>query len=312
MAIYASNVADDDQAQIICELGERLKNIREAQNLSISEISEITKIQKRYLEAIENGNLELLPKGPYIRGFTRQYCEFLSAEDLWNTYDMLTAQQQNHDTEKSEQEQGYITTPTIFKATSHWWILLVVIVSFSAAGWITWNYRGEITGIATSPSSGGTAATSQDRQNSVGAGVPADGTVSADVSADVSAGANLSWMDGKSKPNTSQIAAISEAPGAEEAQTGPVAIPTGENVLHIAASGNCWMLVTSGGKTLFSGTLRSGENQTYTVTDSNIRVKFGNPNGVSVTWNGKTIRPLGSGTKPITKIFSKDGGETTE
>lgn len=309
MAIYGSNITEDDQAQIICELGERLKNIREAQNLSISEISEVTKIQKRYLEAIESGNLSALPRGPYTRGFIRQYCEFLSAADLWNSYDRLTAAPQNQDTETTDQEQDYIAKPTVFKATSHWWILLVVIVSFSAAGWITWNYRGEITGLATSPSSGGTAAASKDRQNQIEAGVSADGAVSIDVSADAPVSANLRWMDGESRTNPAQTAVVSAAPGAQESTA---TIPTGKDVLRISASSNCWMLATSGGKTLFSGTLRSGESQTFTVADSNVRVKFGNPSGVSVTWNGKTVKPLGPGTKPITKIFSKGGGEVTE
>ena len=39
----------------IKELGARLKSIREAQELSISDISNTTKIQKHYLAAIEEG-----------------------------------------------------------------------------------------------------------------------------------------------------------------------------------------------------------------------------------------------------------------
>jgi len=76
------------------ELGSKLTRIREAQSLTISEISNKTKIQKRYLSAIEDGRIDLLPKGPYVRSFIRQYCEYLSAGDLWNTYDAITKNEQ--------------------------------------------------------------------------------------------------------------------------------------------------------------------------------------------------------------------------
>ena len=48
----------------IKELGARLKSIREAQDLSITDISDATKIQKHYIAAIEEGDLDRLPKGP--------------------------------------------------------------------------------------------------------------------------------------------------------------------------------------------------------------------------------------------------------
>lgn len=301
MAIYADNFSEDEQSQAIRELGERLKNIREAQRLTVAEISLITKIQKRYLEAIESGDLSQLPRGPYVRGFIRQYCEFLSAADLWGTYDMLTAAPQSQETETPEPEQDYIEPPKIFKSPSHWWIYLVVIISLAIAGWITWNYRGEISGLSTSPTDGGTAAASRERR--------AEENVSADsvASMDQSADANLSWMDGSSgTARTAEPAVATEQAGAD------IAVPTGKNVLHIVASGNCWMLATSGGQTLFSGTLRSGESKTFTVTDSSIRVKYGNPGGVSVTWNGETASPLGSENRPVTRTYRQDGSVTTE
>lgn len=307
MAIYADNFSEDEHNQAIRELGERLRNIREAQRLSIAEISVITKIQKRYLEAIENGDLSQLPRGPYVRGFIRQYCEFLSAADLWSTYDMLTTPPPSQETEAPEPEQDYIAPPKIFKAPSHWWIYLVIIISLAVAGWITWNYRGEITGLSTSPTDGGTAVASRERRAEENAS--ADSAASSDsvVPENPSADANLSWMDGGDGTGTGRTAETAD--GAERGVDAP---PTGKNVLHIAAKGNCWMLVTSGGQTLFSGTLRSGESKTFTVTDSSIRVKYGNPGGVSVTWNGETATQLGSENRPITRIYRQDGSVTTE
>lgn len=55
------------------QIGERLKEAREARNLSLEELQEMTKIQKRYLQAIEEGNLQILPGKFYARAFMKEY-----------------------------------------------------------------------------------------------------------------------------------------------------------------------------------------------------------------------------------------------
>lgn len=303
MTICRNNNTADDVNNTIRELGARLKNIREAQGLSLNEISEMTKIQQRYLQAIEAGELSLLPKGPYVRGFIRQYCIFLSAPDLWNKYDTLTTPPPESGEETDKAKQDYISSPKVFKATSHWWIYVVVIISLTAAGWITWNYRGEITGISTSPINGGTAAASLDRQTEVES-VSQEAAISQDQNASV----DLSWMDGQSAPvPAAPQTGTAAAPAAVSAP-----LPAGKNVLRIAATGSCWTRISSGEQILFSGTLRAGNSKTYTVTDKAIRVKYGNPSGVSVTWNGSTLSPLGPGTQPMTIVYRQDGTVTAE
>ncbi|PEJ60185.1 MULTISPECIES: RodZ domain-containing protein [unclassified Bacillus (in: firmicutes)] len=62
------------------ELGKFLKEAREAKGLSIDDVQELTKIQKRYLEAIEEGNYEILPGQFYVRAFIRQYAETIGVD----------------------------------------------------------------------------------------------------------------------------------------------------------------------------------------------------------------------------------------
>ncbi len=62
------------------ELGKYLREAREAKGLSIDDVQELTKIQKRYLEAIEEGNYEILPGQFYVRAFIRQYAETIGVD----------------------------------------------------------------------------------------------------------------------------------------------------------------------------------------------------------------------------------------
>ena len=57
------------------ELGNILKEAREAKGLSLDELQSITKIQKRYLLGIEEGNYSMMPGKFYVRAFIKQYAE---------------------------------------------------------------------------------------------------------------------------------------------------------------------------------------------------------------------------------------------
>lgn len=70
------------------ELGNRLKEAREARGLSLDDLQDITKIQKRYLKGIEEGNYDSIPGKFYVRAFIKQYGEAvgLDPESLFNEY----------------------------------------------------------------------------------------------------------------------------------------------------------------------------------------------------------------------------------
>ncbi len=51
-----------------------LKELRESQEISLEEIQDRTKINFKYLEAIEQGDFKILPV-PYLRLFLRAYAE---------------------------------------------------------------------------------------------------------------------------------------------------------------------------------------------------------------------------------------------
>lgn len=70
------------------ELGNRLKEARLAKGLSLDDLQSMTKIQKRYLIGIEEGNYSSMPGNFYVRAFIKQYAEALSLnpDEIFDTY----------------------------------------------------------------------------------------------------------------------------------------------------------------------------------------------------------------------------------
>jgi cytoskeletal protein RodZ len=59
----------------VSELGLLLKKARMDRKITLDDLEETTKIRKRYLEAIEEGDYKLLPGSFYVRAFIKNYAE---------------------------------------------------------------------------------------------------------------------------------------------------------------------------------------------------------------------------------------------
>lgn len=72
----------------LTELGSRLRLAREEKNLTLDELQNITRIQKKYLIGIEEGNYSVMPGKFYARAFIKQYAEAvgLQPEELFDEY----------------------------------------------------------------------------------------------------------------------------------------------------------------------------------------------------------------------------------
>lgn len=89
-------------------IGEQLRKAREAKGLSISDIEKATKIQSRYLEAIENNDFDKLPGDFYVRAFIRQYAQIvgLDGKELLNQYQGEVANEVSQPEESPAQEEA--------------------------------------------------------------------------------------------------------------------------------------------------------------------------------------------------------------
>jgi cytoskeleton protein RodZ len=61
--------------------GERLKRERELRGVTLDEVSAATKINTRYLEALETAHWAELPGGAFTRGFIRSVSRFLGLDE---------------------------------------------------------------------------------------------------------------------------------------------------------------------------------------------------------------------------------------
>ncbi len=62
------------------DLGQLLKKARLNHGYTLDQIQDMTKIRKRYLEAIEEGNYAVLPGNFYVRAFIKSYSEAVGLE----------------------------------------------------------------------------------------------------------------------------------------------------------------------------------------------------------------------------------------
>ncbi len=61
-------------------LGPYLRAEREQQGIDLKDIASLTKIQPKFIEALEADDYDQLPKGPFIIGFLRSYAQCLSLD----------------------------------------------------------------------------------------------------------------------------------------------------------------------------------------------------------------------------------------
>lgn len=71
----------------MASVAEQLRSAREARNLTIQQIADITNVRADHIRAIEEGNYDVFSAPVYIRGFVRTYCKILKLD----SHEVITA-----------------------------------------------------------------------------------------------------------------------------------------------------------------------------------------------------------------------------
>lgn len=142
------------------ELGTFLKQRREASGLTLDQIQQTTKIQKRYIIAIEEGDYKNLPGSFYARAFIKTYAESLGldVDELYETYAKDLPKIEPQPTVQLSRKQTYSKASETSSRVSRWvpkvMLVLVAFLLMTAVYYVVRNLDfGDQTASPTEPQS---------------------------------------------------------------------------------------------------------------------------------------------------------------
>jgi len=131
-------------------VAEQLLLARKAQNLSINQVAEVTKIRGDHIRALEEGNFNVFSAPVYIRGFVRTYAALLKL-DVPGV--MQTLDGELGKTEKfreppplSDQKRGLLDFLTLQLSKLNWRAAVIIAIAVAAillvgSGIYIWNHH---------------------------------------------------------------------------------------------------------------------------------------------------------------------------
>lgn len=257
-------------------VGERLRLERLRQGREISEIATQTRINPRYIEAIEADDLHRLPGGFFYRSFVRQYAGALGLDEAEIDQDLETLLGPPEDVYAPlAQRLEPIDVPPMPAANRSEstrqipvaLVFLVLVIIAASLLFSLWQRSRrapepvpEPVALQHEPAPPKPAAPEVTRTTAPAA-VPAVST-----------------------PSPPQAAPTPPLP------TTPPAGAIG--TVHLVATGDVWVRLTSGGKNLVERTLKSGESRNVDLTEPGT-MRVGDAANLEVWWNGKQVGPLG-------------------
>ena len=89
-------------------VGNYLRQEREAKNISLGEVAQLTKISEFYLDFLEKDDYEKLPQGPYIKGYISSYARLIgsNADEAIKLYNSLQEQMNQIEAAQAEQPEA--------------------------------------------------------------------------------------------------------------------------------------------------------------------------------------------------------------
>lgn len=112
-------------------LGEKLKNAREKQHLSLERVVKSVGIKKKYLKSLEDNNFNSLPGGLYAKKFIKQYSKYLNLDqgdiDKYIEELLINApSQKNYFSYKKLSKKRFLIFPKIVRTV----LIVIAVLAF--------------------------------------------------------------------------------------------------------------------------------------------------------------------------------------
>lgn len=275
--------------------GENLRREREMRGVTLKEISDATKISIRFLEAMENEAFSKLPGGIFTRSFIRTYARYLGLDEERVLAEYHLAAQPGTDVDLRRMAGSGSASHRPSSRTPL--IVLLVAAALLGGAYALFRYSRRAGEIPENPSRPQVA-------NSQPAVAQPQGSIAQPPPSNLSAGASPSPP--RQAPSSAQEIQPASGAGAtppvnepgvvpKEPATPPPSKPAGSEgglVLQVAATERAWVEVKADGKPIFQRVLNPNEVQTFKALES-FNVTTGNAQGVILSLNGETLKPLG-------------------
>ena len=253
-------------------VGEVLRAERLKKALSIKDVESVISIRALYLNAIEEGNYDVVPGEVYLKGFIRNYASFLGLDSqaLMELYRQNKDQLKENEIEEKSQEVKPVRSLKSSSSSKDGssgltkWLTVGVIAAFIVGGFIWWSSESQQPAPIPPP------ATQQQQQ--------------------------LAKTQQGNQPN----------PSIPPAQSVTPTKPENKVIVTAKFSAPCWTQITADGKAIYEGTPKNGESITWEATDK-LSVKFGNAGVVDLEYNGKPVGKLGVNGEVVVKTFTSTG-----
>lgn len=300
------------------ELGRQLKEARLQKGMSLDDVQEVTKIRKKYLEAIESGDYKVLPGSFYVKAFIKTYAEAvgMSPDELLEEHGYVPTPPVDTTMEtviqkrsrRPETERNAKWLPTVLMWT---FPILIIVVIYIYASSLNKPDPDQIdqTSMTNEQQDPTTAQTSPP---ATGGGVVAP-TSSADVAATPEP-----TVEPTPTP-TPTPESITVTPDGKSGKTTKfkVTAPAGSEVkVEISATGVSWLEVYKGenskGEKLSFGNTAAGDHMSFVLGSEGMYIKSGYSPATEITVNGQVITDEKTSSRLLLKLDDGTGSGASQ
>ena len=244
----------------MASLSEKLRRERELRGISLKQISDDTRIGVRFLEALEEGRLELIPGEFYRRSYLRAYARYLGLDEDRAVNAYIFSQNERPTPETESPDAGSLSVP--------FWLPWVVIgaVVLMGAIWV----------VSSEPARSAPSVTKETRETGAEA-LDTAATESVAPSEAVSSSATRVPVLSPSSPPPAPPQMRGDATSLR------LVVDVGES---------CWLEIMADGEVVTTGLKEQGYRREFVVNEE-LRLWLGNAGGVSLWINDRPLRPLG-------------------
>jgi len=278
----------------MASLSEKLRRERELRGISLKQISEDTKIGVRFLEALEEDKLELIPGEFYRRSYLRAYARYLGLDEdrAVNAYTFANQERGDDDEVDDARKRSSMAPwlPWVLAACA----LFIVVVLYLRSNVTPADDGGDAN--APPPASMrnvANAATEDAMSSSAANSEPAVAELPPPMEAPALSPASTAvpvLTPSRSNPTSPST---DHAPDQAVHQADSQPMP-GDGTLRfvVAVSESCWLEIEADGEIVTTGLKDEGYRRTF-AADTEVRLWLGNAGGVSLWVNDRPLRSLG-------------------